>query len=126
MKKILVVCFIAALMVSLTSCGAVSSLKSVSNTGDAFMQALKDGDNAASWSMLAQNIKDEMGSEAAWADFTSVRNFDDWSFSSNSIENGSAKLDGEATLGTDTYLITLNMESSGDSWLVSGINIELK
>jgi hypothetical protein len=126
MKKLLGLGFIIIMLVSLTSCAAVDSLKSVTATGNAFMQALKDGDNTTSWSMLSQNIKDELGSESAWADFAAPRNFSDWSFNSTSIENGVAQLDGEATLGTDTYLITLIMDPNGDGWLISGINIDLK
>ena len=37
-----------------------------------------------------------------------------------------APLDGEATLGSDTYLVTLVFDKTGDSWLISGINFSLK
>ena len=90
------------------------------------MQALKDNDNVTSWNMLAQNIKDELGNEAAWADFTEPRNFSDWTFTSTNIENSTATLDGETTLGADTYYISLVMEANGEEWLITGINIELK
>jgi hypothetical protein len=126
MKKLFGLGFIVIMLFALTSCGAVSSLTSASDTGNAFMQALKDNDNTASWNLLAQNVKDEIGDQAAWADFTLPRNFSKWSFSSTNIENNVATLEGEATLGADTYKITLIMDANGDSWLVSGINIELK
>jgi hypothetical protein len=126
MKKLLIVSTAVILLFSLVSCSVVSGLKSAADTGDAFMQALKDNDNATSWSMLGQNIKDELGSEAAWADFTEPRNFSDWTFSSTSIDNSTATLEGEATLGADTYNVTLIMEANGEEWLVTGINIELK
>ena len=126
MKKLLGIGFIVILLVSLTSCSVVAGLQSASDTGNTFMQALKDNDNSTSWSMLSQNIKDELGSEAAWADFTEPRNFSDWSFTSTNIENSTATLDGEATLGADTYYISLVMEADGESWLITGINIELK
>jgi hypothetical protein len=126
MKKLLFVSTAVILLFSLVSCSVVSGLKSAADTGDAFMQALKDNDNATSWGMLGQNIKDELGSEAAWADFTEPRNFSDWTFSSTNIENSTATLEGEATLGADTYLITLIMDANGEEWLVTGINIELK
>jgi hypothetical protein len=126
MKKLLFVSTAVVLLFSLVSCSVVSGLKSAADTGDAFMQALKDNDNATSWGMLGQNIKDELGSEAAWADFTEPRNFSDWTFSSTNIENSTATLEGEATLGADTYLVTLIMEANGEEWLITGINIELK
>jgi len=126
MKKILGISFIIILMAALTACSVVSGLKSAADTGNAFMQALKDNDNTTSWNMLDQNIKDEVGSEAAWADFTLPRNFSDWTFSSTNIENSTATLEGEATLGADIYYITLIMEANGEEWLITGINIELK
>jgi hypothetical protein len=126
MKRVLSISFILITLLSLTACSVVSSLQSVTDTGNAFMQALKDGDNTTSWNMLTQSVKDEIGSESAWADFTAPRNFSKWSFNSTNIENSTGTLEGEATLGTDTYKITLVMEANGDSWLISGINIELK
>jgi hypothetical protein len=126
MKKLLGIGFIIILLASLTACSVVSGLKSAPETGNAFMQALKDNDNTTSWNLLSQNIKDEVGSEAAWADFTEPRNFSDWAFTSTNIENSTATLEGEATLGVDTYYITLIMEANGESWLITGIDITLK
>jgi hypothetical protein len=126
MKKLLGIGFIIILLASLTACSAVAGLQSAPETGNAFMQALKDNDNTTSWNLLSQNIKDEVGSEAAWADFTGPRNFSAWTFSSTNIENSSATLEGEATLGVDTYYITLIMEANGESWLITGIDIVLK
>lgn len=126
MKKLLGISFIVIALFSLTSCGVVSSLQSVTDTGNAFMQALKDGDNTTSWNMLTQSVKDEIGGEAAWADFAAPRNFSEWTFNSTNIENTTGVLEGEAKLDGDTYKITLVMEANGDGWLVSGINIELK
>jgi hypothetical protein len=126
MKKLLLVRTVIVLLFTLASCSVVSGLQSASETGNAFMQALKDNDNTTSWSMLGQNIKDEVGGEAAWADFTEPRNFSDWSFNSTSIDNSTATLEGEATLGADTYYITLIMDANGEEWLITGINIELK
>lgn len=125
-KSLLIVSVILVLAFALTSCGAVTGLQTATDAGNAFMQALKDNNNAASWSMLADNVKEELGSEAAWADFTLPRNFSAWTFTSTNIENNVAQLDGEATLGADTYLLTLILDANGDGWLVSGINITLK
>jgi type II secretory pathway pseudopilin PulG len=124
--KLFIVSILIVSMFAVSACGAVSGLKSASSTADAFMQALKDQANDTSWNMLNQDIQTEIGDKAAWADFTQPRAFDSWKFTSNSIENDRAQLDGEAKLGTDTYTVTLIMDSSGDSWLVSGINFTFK
>lgn len=126
MKKLLGISFILITLFSLTSCGVVSSLQSVTDTGNAFMQALKDGDSATSWNMLTKDVQNEIGGEAAWADWIAPRNFSEWSFNSTNIENSTGTLEGEAKLDQDTYKITLVMEANGDGWLISGINIELK
>lgn len=126
MKKLLGISFILITLFSLTSCGVVSSLQSVTDTGNVFMQALKDGDSATSWNMLTKDVHDEIGSETAWADWIAPRNFSEWSFNSTNIENNSGRLEGEATLDGDSYIITIVMEANGDGWLISGINIELK
>ena len=124
--KIFVISVILVLMLAMTACGAVSSLKSANTTGDAFMQALKDQNNEASWNLLAQNVKDEIGDQAAWANFTQPRNFDSWKFNSTNITDKQAQLDGEATISGDTYTVTLIMDPNGENWLISGINFELK
>ncbi len=126
MKKLLGISFILITLFSLTACGVVSGLQSVTDTGNAFMQALKDSDNTTSWNMLTRDVQEEIGSESAWADWTAPRNFDEWSFNSTNIENNTGMLEGEATLDGDTYIITIVMEANGESWLISGINIELK
>lgn len=124
--KIFVISVILVLMLAMTACGAVSSLKTANTTGDAFMQALKDQNNEASWNLLAQNVKDEIGDQAAWANFTQPRNFDSWKFNSTNITDKQAQLDGEATISGDTYTVTLIMDPDGENWLISGINFKLK
>jgi len=52
MRKLLGISFAVIALFSLTSCGVVTNLQSVTDTGNAFMQALKDGDNSTSWNML--------------------------------------------------------------------------
>ncbi|MHC1740313.1 MAG: hypothetical protein AB9897_04295 [Anaerolineaceae bacterium] len=120
--KVFAVSLLLVLMLTVTACGAVSSLKTTGSTGDAFMQALKDQDNEASWNLLTQAVKDEVGDQAAWADFTAPRAFESWKFTSNNITNNEAQLDGTATINGETYNVTLVLDQSGDSWLISGVN----
>lgn len=110
----------------LSACGVAGQLTDVSDRGKAFMAALRDADHATSWSMLTPAVQEEVGSYDAWVNFATPRNFETFSFSSNNIENNSAQLDGEATLGSETYLVTLVFDKSGDQWFVSGINFSLK
>jgi len=121
-SKVFVISVLMVLMLALTACGAVSGLTNVNKTGDAFMQALKDQDNEASWNLLSQNIKDEIGDTSAWADFTAPRGFESWKFTSTNIENNQATLVGEAVIGSETYTVTLIMDPDGENWLISGID----
>lgn len=128
MKKRLLVVFtliiISALVLS--ACKVAGQLTDVSDRGKAFMAALRDADHAASWSMLTPAVQEEVGSYEDWVTFATPRNFETFIFNSNNIENNSAQLDGEATLGSETYLVTLVLDKSGDQWFVSGINFSLK
>lgn len=123
MKKRLVTVLVVAfvLIFSLTACGA---LKDISNLGDKFMTALSTQDNATSYAMLAEDIQGEVGYEAGWADWTSIRAFDEWKFTSNSIENDLARLEGTAKLGEEEYLVTLEFTKNGDAWELTTIIFE--
>ena len=128
MKKRFLVIFTLVIISTfvLSACGVAGQLTDVGDRGKAFMSALRDADHATSWSMLTPSVQEEVGSYDAWVVFATPRNFDTFSFNSNNIENNSAQLDGEATLGSETYLVTLVFEKSGDQWFVSGINFSLK
>ena len=124
--RILVITAIIVSLLGLTACGAVSSLKDVGATGDAFMQALKDQDNETSWNMLTKDVQDEIGSQEAWAEFTAPRNFEKWKFTSNSVDNGMAQLEGETTLGSEAYYVTLIMYQVDEVWKIAGIDFTFK
>ncbi len=124
-KRILAIpIIIVTLVFSLTACGVVNDLKAVGDTGKAFMSALETGDNATSWSLLAPNIQDEVGSESAWAEWTSIRNFPKWSFYNTEVNGNSAQMDGTAELDNYEYAVTLIFEKIDEVWLITGINFE--
>jgi hypothetical protein len=123
-QKMFALVLLAGLL--LTACGAVNDLKAVAAQGNAFMQALKDADHAKSWAMLTPDLQKEMGGLDQWTQFAAPRNFSKWSFSSNNISNDSGQLEGEATLGSDTYSVTLVMQKVDSVWLVAGIQIDKK
>ncbi len=125
-NKVLVISVFILLILSLTACSAVSGLKSAGDTANSFMQALKDQDNTTSWNLLASNVQDEIGDSSAWADFTAPRGFESWKFTSTNVTNGQAQVDGEASIGNETYYVTLIMDQANDGWLVSGINFTFK
>lgn len=110
----------------LSACGLTKDLKGAGDVGKEFMTALKNSDYEGSWKLVTPDIQTEIGGYNAWVDWATIRNFDDFSFSSTNVENDQATLDGEASLGGDTYTVQLIMDKSGDSWLVSGINFTLK
>lgn len=123
MKKRLLLVFVAALvmMLSLSACG---SLKEISNLGDTFMSALSTGDNATSYAMLSEDIQAQVGYETGWAEWAAIRDFSEWKFTSNSIENDIARLEGTALLDGDEYKTTLEFTKSGDDWQLTTIIFE--
>jgi hypothetical protein len=109
------------LLFSLTACGALGD---VSDLGNDFKSALSTGDNATSYKMLHPDIQTEMGGEAGWADWTSIRNFEKWSLNSNSVENTTAELQGSSELDGETHDVYLYFDLVDDAWLITGISFE--
>ena len=118
---VILLCSIVLVM-TLSACGAVKDLSAVNDAGDAFMTALRDGDVVTSWNMLTTEVQTEIGDIASWQDFVIPRNFSEWKFSNTQVENNVAQLDGEATLGADSYSVVLVFQKVDDYWLLSGIN----
>lgn len=114
------------LIMALSACGVVKDVAAVNDLGKGLMTALRDGDTAGSWDMLTTAVQDEVGSTDAWADFVYPRNFSNWNFTNTQVENNSAQMDGEATLGEETYTVLLVFDKVDDEWKVSGINFALK
>ena len=117
----ILVCSIVMVM-TLSACGAVKDLSAVNDAGEAFMTAMRDGDVVTSWNMLTTEVQTEVGDIASWQNFVIPRNFSEWKFSNTQVENNVAQLDGEATLGADSYSIVLVFQKVDDYWLLSGIN----
>ncbi|PKO02234.1 MAG: hypothetical protein CVU43_08950 [Chloroflexi bacterium HGW-Chloroflexi-5] len=114
------------LIMALSACSAVKDVASVNDLGKGFMTALRDGDTSGSWDMLTTAVQDEVGSTEAWTDFVYPRNFSNWNFTNTQVENDTAQMDGEATLGEETYTVVLIFDKVDDSWKISGINFALK
>jgi len=122
---ILIVVSIVVIM-ALSACGAVKDVGTVNDLGKGFMTALRDGDTSGSWDMLTTAVQDEVGGTDAWAEFVTPRNFSDWNFTSTNVQDNSAEMDGEATLGAETYTVVLIFDKTDDTWKISGINFTLK
>ena len=114
------------LIMALSACSAVKDVASVNDLGKGFMTALRDGDTSGSWDMLTTAVQDEVGSTEAWTDFVYPRNFSNWNFTNTQVENDTAQMDGQATLGEETYTVVLIFDKVDDSWKISGINFALK
>ncbi len=126
-KRSLVLMVLATLaLIVLPACGISNDIKGAGDVGKAFMAALKDGDNQASWNLVTSDIKDEIGNYDNWVAFTAPRQFESFSLNSTNIENDQATLEGEATLTGDTYKVTLILYKSGDTWQVAGVDFSLK
>jgi hypothetical protein len=109
------------------SCGLTQDMSAVSDTGNAFMTALKDGDHAKSYALLAPDLQTELGGTLeSWTEFATPRNFSQWSFSNTKLENDTGQLDGEATLSPDTYTVSLVLKKVNNEWKIAGIDIKKK
>jgi hypothetical protein len=126
-KRLLVLLVLATLaLFVLPACGISNDIKGAGDVGKSFMAALKDGDNQASWNLVTSDIKDEIGGYDNWVAFATPRQFESFTLNSTNIENDQATLEGEATLGGDTYKVTLILYKSGDTWQVAGVDFSLK
>lgn len=114
------------LVMALSACGAVKDVAAVNDLGKGFMTALRDGDSSGSWDMLTSAVQEEVGNTDAWVEFVTPRNFSNWNFTSTNVQNNSAEMDGEATLGDETYTVVLVFDKADDAWKISGINFTLK
>ena len=122
----LVLILLTVSLLVLPACALTQDLKGAGDVGKDFMNALKNSDYEASWNLVTPDIQTEIGGYSNWVDFATIRNFDSFSFNSTNVENNQATLDGEATLGGDTYTVQLILTKSGDNWLVAGIDFSLK
>jgi hypothetical protein len=113
---------LSLLLISLTGCAIFKDSSTVGVTGNSFMTTFRDGDAKASWNMLTTEVQAEVGSQAKWEEYLTERNFSSWNFSDTQIENGVAQINGEATLGVDTYTVVLVLQKSENSWKISGVN----
>ena len=117
---------ISTLVLLALACGTVSDLGTVSDTGKGFMNALRDCDHETSWNLLAPAVQSEIGTYNDWVDFASIRNFSKTTFSSTNVSGTEATMEGEAILGSETYLVSLVFGKSGENWLITGIEFSLK
>lgn len=115
---------LSVVLILVFSLSACASLGDVSDLGNKFMSALSTGDNATSYQMLHPDIQSEVGGEAGWADWTSIRNFEKWNFNSTSVEDTTAELQGTAELDGDTYDVILFFDKVDEAWLITGISFE--
>ena len=114
------------LLLMLTSCGLAGDLKTVNDTGKAFMSALEAKDYNTSYVLLTPSVQEEVGGQSGWEEWASIRAFPDWKFTSTNIENGQGQMEGEATLEGVTYDVVLIFDKVEENWLVSGISFQAK
>jgi len=88
------------------------------------MQALKDQDNATSWGLLSEGLKKEIGSEAAWAEFTAPRAFETWKFTSTSFSDNLGEAEGTAEINGETYDLYFGLVKENSAWLIEAIEFK--
>ncbi|PKO00056.1 MAG: hypothetical protein CVU42_04760 [Chloroflexi bacterium HGW-Chloroflexi-4] len=114
------------LVMALSACGLVDDIATVNDLGKSLMTAMRDGDASGSWNMLTVDVQNELGDIDGWSEFIYPRNFSNWNFTNTEVENNVAQMDGEATLGDETYTVLLVFDKIDDEWKVSGINFTFK
>jgi hypothetical protein len=119
--RILIVFAVGMLILPLVGC---STLKAVNTTAEDFMQALKDQDNSASWNLLSEGLKNEIGDETKWAEFTAPRAFESWKFTSTSFSDNSGQAEGTAEISGETYGLVLGLAKENSNWLIQAIEFK--
>jgi hypothetical protein len=119
--RILIVFAVGMLILPLVGC---STLKAVNTTAEDFMQALKDQDNSASWNLLSEGLKNEIGDETKWAEFTAPRAFESWKFTSTSFSDNSGQAEGTAEISGETYDLVLGLAKENSNWLIQAIEFK--
>lgn len=126
-NRIAILIVVSAIFVmALSACGAVKDVATVNDLGKSLMTAMRDGDAAGSWDMLTGEVQNELGDIDGWSEFIYPRNFSNWNFTNTEVENNVAQMDGEASLGDETYTVLLVFDKIDDEWKVSGINFTFK
>lgn len=123
MKKTLIVTSLVLALV-LSACGIASELSAVNKTAEDFMIALRDSDYAAGYNLLGSDLQAELGGEGGWAEFASIRNFEEWKWTNTEFENDMGQVEGEATLGNEVYSIVLIEQKIGGAWKVVGLDFQ--
>lgn len=100
-KRWAVLAGLVVLMVAgsiLAACGPLAELGPLGDAGDAFLNALKRGDDAAAFDMLSSDLQDEVGGRDNWiAAWSQSERPENWSFTSRRIENNIGYLEGTMT-----------------------------
>lgn len=96
----------------------------VVDTGDAFMNALKAGDNAAAYALATPSLQRELGSADALGKMAGTYRPSTWSWSQRSIKNSIGRVEGGVTF-TDgrSGHARIILEQVGGQWKVSGFNL---
>jgi hypothetical protein len=96
------------------------------DTGNEFMQALKDENYELAFDLCAPNIQEELGSAEGLQEFIEIadRQPEKWKFSSRSVENDVADLSGPATFRFGEATLTLQLTKIDDSWKVNTFGID--
>lgn len=110
----------------LSACGVINDVGLVTKAGNDFMTGLRDGNHQLTWGILTTALQTELGGYDSWIQFATPRNFDKWSFSNTQVVNAEAQIDGECSIGADTYTLRLVFAKVGSDWKVSGINLTAK
>jgi predicted small secreted protein len=124
MKKTFRFLAVLAVLLLTLSLSACATLKDVNKSSETFMQALKDQDNATSWSLLSEGLKKEIGSEDAWAEFTAPRAFETWKFTSTSFSDNSGEAEGTAEINGETYDLYFGLVKENSAWLIEAIEFK--
>ncbi|HYD13428.1 MAG TPA: DUF4864 domain-containing protein [Allosphingosinicella sp.] len=101
-----------------------AALGPVSEAADAFMSALRDGNEAQAFALAAPSLQQELGSAERMAASVGAYRPSSWSWSSRSVRNSDGRLSGSVTFqGGRTGTAEMSLVHDGEGWRVTGIRM---
>jgi hypothetical protein len=126
-NRIAILLVISTLLVmTLSACSAVKDVTTVNDLGKNFMNSFESGNPEISWPMMDSALQQQIGDQAAWANYVAPRKFTDWNFTNTSLKGKTAETDGQAVLNEYTYSVLLGFTKENGTWLISTLDIKLK
>lgn len=107
--------------------GVMAATQPMTDAGDRFMTALRDGNYDSAYNMCTPSLQSEFGDVATFESRVQNSRPTTWTFNSRNISNDQGQLDGSATLANGSEAdLRLVLRNVSNSWKIEGVQIEPK